>query len=536
MPLQRHRRLWIAVLTLLGTLLGTASGYWLGRATLLRSADSGLSDYAADLTRHANEYADELATIQKAFNPSKYAFCSHEEIVEMQAMTFHSLQVKEIGRTHAGKFYCSAFLGKLDPPPDMPPLTMTLPNGVHVYNNVVLTFAGRAHGTILDFGDVDVVLSPNAFDHWDRPHLRFMVAIVNPVTRQMTTIAGEPLDVDLGWMIGQAQKQVAGKLYRAHCSLGHDMCIVTAEDTRDVLGNSRAMLAEYAALGGLAGFGIGLAVAQFYLRQIGTAQQFRRALRKGALQLVYQPILELPSRACAGAEVLTRWSDAEGRPIAPDVFVRIAEDRGFIGELTSFVIRRSLEEVGETLRKNSELTLSINIAASDLEGDALFELLEKHLRQAGIQPRQIALELTERSTAKLAILREAVLRLHREGYQIHIDDFGTGFSSLAYLHELHVDAIKIDRSFTQTIGTDAVTASILPQILELAANLQVEVIVEGVETEEQASYLISTGRRMQAQGWCFGKPVVASDLPKYKEQIRGLSSAVTAGHSRPLTG
>ena len=534
MPLQRHRRLWIVVLTLLGTVLGTASGYWLGRATLLRSANSGLSDYAADLAHHADQYAVELSTIQKTFNPSKYAFCSREEIAEMQTMTFRSLQVKEIGRTHAGKFYCSAFLGRLDPPKDMPHLTMTLPNGAQVYNDVVLTFAGRAHGTILEFGDVDVVLSPNAFDHWDRPHLRYMVAIVNSATRQMTTIAGEPMDVGLDWIIGQGAKQVAGELYRAHCSLERDVCVVTAESTSDVLGNNRPMLVEYAVLGGLAGFGLGLAIAQFFLQQLGIAQQFRRALRNEALQLVYQPILELPSRACAGAEVLTRWSDADGRAIAPDVFVRIAEERGFIGELTSFVIRRSLEEVGEILRKNPELTLSINIAASDLEGDTLFELLEKHLRQARIQPRQIALELTERSTAKLAILREAVLRLHREGYQIHIDDFGTGFSSLAYLHELHVDAIKIDRSFTQTIGTDAVTASILPQILELAATLQVEVIVEGVETEEQASYLVSTGRRMQAQGWYFGKPVVACDLPKYREQTMAMSSAITTEHSRSL--
>jgi len=140
------------------------------------------------------------------------------------------------------------------------------------------------------------------------------------------------------------------------------------------------------------------------------------------------------------------------------------------------------------------------------------------VRQAGIQPGQIALELTERSTADMSVLREAILRLHHEGYQVHIDDFGTGFSSLAYLHELAVDAIKIDRAFTRTIGTQAVTASILPQILSLAESLGAEVIVEGVETGEQANYLIATGISMKAQGWYFGKPVAATDLPKYREQ------------------
>jgi sensor c-di-GMP phosphodiesterase-like protein len=532
MPLQRHRRLWIAVLAFLGTVLGTTSGYWLGRATLLRSADSGLSDYAADLAHHADEYSNELNTIRHTFNPSKYEFCSHDEIVEMQKMTFQSLQVKEIGRTHAGKFYCSAFLGRLDPPKDMPPLTMTLSDGTHVYNDVVLTFAGRARGTILEANDVDVVLSPNAFDHWDRPHVRYMVASVNPATQQMTTIAGESLPVDLKWVLAQQNTQIAGELYRAHCSRTSDVCIVTAESSKDVLSSSRTLLLEYAGLGGLAGFGLGLAVAQFCLQQIGLAKQLHRAVRKGELELVYQPILKLPSRACAGAEALARWSDAEGKPVAPDLFVRIAEERGFIGEITAFVIRRSLEEVGDILRRDPSLTLSINIAASDLEDDALFEHLEKHVSQKGIPPRQIALELTERSTTHPKILRDAVERLHRKGYQVHIDDFGTGFSSLAYLHELDVDAIKVDRTFTQTIGTDAVTASILPQILALAESMQVEVIVEGVETEEQASYLISTGRRMQVQGWCFGKPVIASELPKYREQMQSHAGMIAARHPR----
>jgi sensor c-di-GMP phosphodiesterase-like protein len=297
------------------------------------------------------------------------------------------------------------------------------------------------------------------------------------------------------------------------------VCIVTAESARDILRGNRALLIEYAGMGGAAGIGFGLAIGLFYLQRSGLSQQLRRALRKDALQVVYQPILELPSRNCAGAEALARWSDEDGNPVSPEIFVRIAEERGFVGELTSFVLRRAMHDVGDILRRHPELTLSINIAAADLEGNRLFALLDKYVRQAGIEPHQIALELTERSTANLAVLRDAVLRLHHEGYRVHIDDFGTGFSSLAYLHELAVDAIKIDRAFTRTIGTDAVTASILPQILALAESMQVDVIVEGVETEEQAEYLIATGKAMQAQGWYFGKPVVATELPKYREQM-----------------
>jgi sensor c-di-GMP phosphodiesterase-like protein len=536
MPSLRHRRLSIAMLALFGALAGAASGYWLGHATLLRTANAGLSSYASDLITHSDEYAVELGNIRKAFNPSPYPFCSRQEIALMQTLTFRSLQVKEVGRTHEGKFYCSAFVGLLDVPKLLPPLTMTTSGGTHVYSDSRLTFAPTARGTILEGGDVDVVLSPNAFDHWNRPHVQYMVVVVNGKTGQMAYLAGTRLDVGLPWILAQKEAHKGSDLYRSRCSSRFDVCIVTKESASEILQGNRALLLEYCGLGGVAGFGLGLALGQFYLRRIGLAQQLRRALRREALELVYQPILELPSRHCAGAEALARWSDEDGNAVPPDVFVRIAEDRGLIGQLTSFVVRRAMEEVGWILRKNPELTLSINIAASDLEGDDLFLLLDRHVREAGINTGQIALELTERSTTDLDVVRRAVLRLHHEGYQVHIDDFGTGFSSLAYLHELAVDAIKIDRTFTRTMGTEAVTASILPQILSLAESLQLEVIVEGVETEAQAEFLIGTGKRMQAQGWCFGKPVMASQLPKYREQAHSSPEAtaafdgVAAGH------
>jgi sensor c-di-GMP phosphodiesterase-like protein len=170
--------------------------------------------------------------------------------------------------------------------------------------------------------------------------------------------------------------------------------------------------------------------------------------------------------------------------------------------------------------------LSINIAAADLEGPNLFQQLETHVRQAGIEPRQIVLELTERSTGDIAGLRAAIQRLHEHGYKIHIDDFGTGYSSLSYLHELDVDAIKIDRAFTRTSGTDAVTASILPQILSMAESWKVEVIVEGVETEAQLEFLEAAGKPMRAQGWYFSRPVPAIDLHAFHLEAKSLKQPV----------
>jgi sensor c-di-GMP phosphodiesterase-like protein len=117
--------------------------------------------------------------------------------------------------------------------------------------------------------------------------------------------------------------------------------------------------------------------------------------------------------------------------------------------------------------------------------------------------------LTESDTANSEIAIEAIRRLRENGHSVHIDDFGTGYSSLSYLHALSVDAIKIDRSFTQAIGTEAVTVSILPQILAMAEKLNLQIVVEGVETELQARFFCATTPLTLAQGWYFGRPMPA---------------------------
>ena len=113
----------------------------------------------------------------------------------------------------------------------------------------------------------------------------------------------------------------------------------------------------------------------------------------------------------------------------------------------------------------------------------------------------------ESYTARQQVAKETILRLREKGHYVHIDDFGTGYSSLAYLHDLSVDAIKIDKAFTRAIGTDAVTVTILPQILTMADTLGLRVVVEGVETPEQAQYFARADQSIYAQGWLFGRPV-----------------------------
>jgi len=155
---------------------------------------------------------------------------------------------------------------------------------------------------------------------------------------------------------------------------------------------------------------------------------------------------------------------------------------------------------------------------------------------AGILPRQVALELTERSTADLVLVSAAIQRLTSEGYKVHIDDFGIGFSSLSYIDQLRVNAIKIDRAFTRTIGTDAVIAPILSQMLEMASSLGVEVVVEGVETEVQRDYLVASGKTLRAQGWYFSRPLSAEALYSFHAKNKAVQeSAMKWQERKPLS-
>lgn len=509
---RRYRGLGILCLVLAGSAVGAGSGYLLGRRILLRQASASVTGYSADLLQHAEEYSSEVENVFARIRNDKLPFCSAEDITLLRDLTFRSLGLRDIGRLRNGTLYCSALLGVLPNPKAATPPTIAMPGNVSVHIGVPLLLAQNESGTVISTDFANVVMSPNSFEHWDRPGMRYMVVVYNGDPVQMAVIAGQRIPRNTAWIIAQKSGTVAGMITASRCSKRFNLCAVADQKESSAVASPRSLLPTYTLLGTLAGSSFGLAVGQFYHRRKSLPQQLRRALRRDALNLVYQPIVDLNTREWAGAEALARWNDEHGSPVPADVFVRLAEEGGMSGDLSSFVIRRATQELHALLTENPGFSLSINIAASDFAGNALFDLLDVHVRQAGILPGQIALELTERSTADPEIAQPAIRRLRSLGYRMHIDDFGTGFSSLSYLHELSVDAIKVDRAFTNTIGTEAVTASVLPLILDMAVSLRAQVIVEGIETEAQIHYLAARGEPLLAQGWYFGKPVPAATL------------------------
>jgi sensor c-di-GMP phosphodiesterase-like protein len=529
MTIHHHRRLGLC-LTILGFILGAFAGLWLGRAMLLRTAKADLSDYAQRLSRNADALRAELSVSFRELNDPRFAICSPPDVWSLQTLTFRSTQLKDIGRTHNGMLYCSAVLGLLKKPYVEGKPTLVLADGTHVYQDVALVLAsmGGDHGTVIEWGDLNAVLSPNAFDHWNRPHVSYSVVAVDQKTGQMARIAGSTLSLQTTQVLSQDFALLAGRVYRARCSAHTQICAVTSESLADLWDSSKTTQIAYSAMGAFAGLSLGLLGALLYLRTTGLSHQLHSAIRRSSpsLRLVYEPILDSRTNRTLGAEALLRWTDRTGASIPPDVFVRMAEEKGFIHELTAFVVRRAILQMGDLLRQHSHFVLSINIAASDISGRQLSDLLEKEVLRANVLPGQIALELTERSTADLEVARSAIRRLREAGYKVYIDDFGTGFSSLSYIDQLDVNAIKIDRSFTRTVGTDAVIAPILRQMIAMAESLGIEVIVEGVETEVQRKYLSANEKALRLQGWYFSTPLSAVALSSFLDKNDALSETL----------
>lgn len=210
----------------------------------------------------------------------------------------------------------------------------------------------------------------------------------------------------------------------------------------------------------------------------------RAAIRNDQIVPLFQPFVSFDSGEALGYEVLSRWTHKTRGEVAPEIFVKLAEETGLIGELTMNVLRRACRE---TLDWPGRPRISLNVAPLQLKDPALPQKLLKILSECGFPAGRLEIEITENAlVADFEAARLILLSLKNLGVVVALDDFGTGYSSLRHLRELPFDELKIDRSFVQSMGESAEALSIVRTIVQLAKNMGLSVTAEGVETEAQA--------------------------------------------------
>lgn len=244
----------------------------------------------------------------------------------------------------------------------------------------------------------------------------------------------------------------------------------------------------------------------------------RHAVEREEFEIHYQPIVDLLSGSVREFEALIRWNHPKRGLVLPDDFVEIAEETGLIIPIGKWIIEKACRQLAEWQR-NSPVTLamSVNLSAKQLMHPSLTDQVNEILRDTRLQPNQLKLEVTEstvmeHSERSLSVLSE----LDKLGVSLSTDDFGTGYSSLSYLQRFPFNRLKIDRSFIDKMGEDNRSGAIVKTILNLGENLGIEVVAEGIETEEQLESLQMLGCRL-GQGYLFSRPI---DTKKAEKILR----------------
>lgn len=245
-------------------------------------------------------------------------------------------------------------------------------------------------------------------------------------------------------------------------------------------------------------------------------KDLRLALERDEFTLVYQPKVDLATGKISGAEALIRWKHPEKGFISPGDFIPVAEETGQIVAIGEWVLRTACWRFSSWQKQGMPVfPVAVNLSTRQLRQPNLADVVEKILKENGLSPENLELEITEgimMGDTKKAM--EFLTRMHELGVQMSIDDFGTGFSSLNYLKNLPVNKLKIDQSFVRDIETDESDAAIVRSIISLGHRLDLKVIAEGVETLEQLDFLRIRGCD-EIQGYFYSRPLVAVDFLKF---------------------
>jgi len=257
--------------------------------------------------------------------------------------------------------------------------------------------------------------------------------------------------------------------------------------------------------------------------------ELRRALVDGELVLHYQPQIDLQTRLVSGVESLVRWRHPRHGLLAPDKFLPLAQHSGLMQALTREVLKMALRQCRTWHDADVPIRVAVNVAAPDLLDLQFPQAVDELLIERGVAASSLELEITEGIILADPVRARTVLtRLHAMGVRLAVDDFGTGYSSLAYLRELPVDAIKIDRSFVRDMATKADNEVIVRAIIDLARNLSMGVIAEGVEDEATWNRLADLGCD-SAQGYYLSPPLSEKELYLWLSHWSELTGATADG-------
>ena len=296
-------------------------------------------------------------------------------------------------------------------------------------------------------------------------------------------------------------------------------------------GNNADQLLKYSDAALYQAKSVGRGSYAFYSDELGQSisnrrqieSDLREAIDRGQFQINYQPLVDLKENRINTCEALLRWNHPEHDWIPPDEFIPIAEEIGFITRLGEYVLEKAALQC---LQWPSHMRVAVNVSSIQFEKSDVYKVVRDVLKKTGLAPHRLEVEITESSMlGNIESTKKVLLKLSKLGVKISLDDFGTGFSSLSYLHTLPLDKVKIDRSFIKNLHTNKKPILLLEGISKLSHSLGLRVVVEGVETIDQLKMLQERIHVDEVQGFLFGKALPPENLTNLLEGKESLYAA-----------
>lgn len=426
--------------------------------------------------------------------------CSAADIARFQEVTTDTLSVEEIMVTDGGRLTCNTWgPARRD--------ARISGNPIALSGGYELRLDG---GGLADPSDGMLVISFGDYHALLKRERLIDVLHDTPMLLGIASLDGQPI-----MLSGSADPQLVSRLIREETSGFNDSEVFASRKGRDFIAfaiSDRSVVdwRTDTELWRMVPVGVGVSLGLIGLvvwmsrQRLSLAGELATGIHQKEFVAHYQPIIELSTGRCIGAEALIRWPRPDGSWVRPDLFIPFAEQNGLIGQITEIMIGNVVAAMKTVLAQHRDLHVAINISPPDVESGRFLDVIAQALKHADVPASQIWLEVTERGFIHADVARKVLTKARDAGHVIAIDDFGTGYSSLSLLESLPLTVLKIDKSFVDAIGQNAATSLVTPHIIEMAHSLKLKMVAEGIETLEQEAILRESGVQF-GQGWLYSK-------------------------------
>ncbi|MCC5879782.1 MAG: EAL domain-containing protein [Idiomarina sp.] len=473
------------------------------------------NQFSTELLSHAELVSSQLLNAIRNAKDYSISDCSSESIDELRKIANQYLYVYDLGVVSENQIHCTANWGVFNPPPTLPDSYYAPSPDFQLYSQAAGIFPISQRFDISRWGTIAAFTVDFSFEHFLTRRNGFSYLIktgdgehefLNYRPEESTTLLPTASGVKFF------------EVRTAHCSQAFGYCVSTENTRGGILYYSAPLIFALFVMSLGLGFVVTYAAQSYLYKKNSMEFRLRRAIQRKFMKVEYQPILQARTSKIIGVESLVRWRDPLYGNVSPELFIGIAENLGIYKDLTYHVAVSSIDEMKPVLKRNKDFFISLNVTSFEVLDDNYLLFLKRKVEGNGMHTRQVKIEITEKISVPLATLTKFSRQAKKYGFQVSLDDFGTGVANLVWLTEIAFDDIKIDRVFTQALN-DSFKDKMVLSIMDMVTSLRKQVIFEGVETQGEFDVILNQFPTAYVQGWYFyrslSKDSLFAVLPKH---------------------